>query len=216
MRSRSPTERGNFERGGPLPHCAVIFAKMAEAIEMLCGLWAWMGQRNHGVQIHYGKGQFLGKRAPIVKYRDFLPWAGIQIPIGMGNFEWEERAPTCPTTLTWTVQKRLNRSRCRLRTLVDPRKHVLDGSCEGAIITGKDMPDYILPWAMQKWLNRTICHLCNALEWAKGSTIWLYSPAAPMWPHGRADWRHLANTIEPPVCGGDVALCLITLTTCLY
>jgi len=26
--------------------------------------------------------------------------------------------------------------------------------------------------------------------------------------------RHLANTIEPPVCGGDAVLCQITLTTC--
>jgi len=29
-----------------------------------------------------------------------------------------------------------------------------------------------------------------------------------------AHWRHLANTIEPSVCGGDMALCQITLTTC--
>jgi len=27
-------------------------------------------------------------------------------------------------------------------------------------------------------------------------------------------WHHLPNTIEPSVCGGDVALCQITLTTC--
>jgi len=30
------------------------------------------------------------------------------------------------------------------------------------------------------------------------------------------DWRQLANTTEPPVCGGDAALCQITLTTCYY
>jgi len=29
-----------------------------------------------------------------------------------------------------------------------------------------------------------------------------------------AHWRHLANTTEPSVCGGDVALFQITLTTC--
>jgi len=28
----------------------------------------------------------------------------------------------------------------------------------------------------------------------------------PMCPHGRAHWRHLANTIEPSVCGGDAVL----------
>jgi len=39
---------------------------------------------------------------------------------------------------------------------------------------------------------------------------------APMCPHGRAHWRHLANAIEPFVCGGDAVLCQITLTTCYY
>jgi len=32
--------------------------------------------------------------------------------------------------------------------------------------------------------------------------------------HGRAHCRHLANTIELSVCGGDLVLCQITLTTC--
>jgi len=35
-----------------------------------------------------------------------------------------------------------------------------------------------------------------------------------MCPHGRAHWRHLANTIEPSVCCSNAALCHITLTTC--
>jgi len=30
-----------------------------------------------------------------------------------------------------------------------------------------------------------------------------------------AHWRHLANTTEPSMCGGDAALCQIILTTCL-
>ena len=50
--------------------------------------------------------------------------------------------------------------------------------------------------------------------WAEGSTSsveWV-----PMCLHVRAHWRHLANTIEPSVCGGDAALCQITLTTCYY
>ena len=29
-----------------------------------------------------------------------------------------------------------------------------------------------------------------------------------------AHWRHLVNTTEPSMCGGDAALCQITLTTC--
>ena len=31
-----------------------------------------------------------------------------------------------------------------------------------------------------------------------------------------AYWHHLANTTEPSMCGGDAALCQITLTTCCY
>jgi len=37
-----------------------------------------------------------------------------------------------------------------------------------------------------------------------------------MCPHGKAHCRHLANTTEQFVCGGDVVLCQITLTTCYY
>jgi len=37
---------------------------------------------------------------------------------------------------------------------------------------------------------------------------------ASICPHGRANCRHLANTIEPSVCGGHAALCQIALTTC--
>jgi len=29
-----------------------------------------------------------------------------------------------------------------------------------------------------------------------------------------AHWRHLKNTTEPSMCGGDAALCQITLITC--
>jgi len=29
-------------------------------------------------------------------------------------------------------------------------------------------------------------------------------------------WRHLENTTELSVCGGDAVLCQITLSTCLY
>jgi len=33
---------------------------------------------------------------------------------------------------------------------------------------------------------------------------------------GDAHWRHLANTIEPSMCDGNVACCQITLTTCYH
>ena len=31
-----------------------------------------------------------------------------------------------------------------------------------------------------------------------------------------AHWRHLANTTEPSMCGGNAALCQITVTNCYY
>ena len=38
----------------------------------------------------------------------------------------------------------------------------------------------------------------------------------PMCPPMGANWRHLANTIEPSVYCGDAVSCQITLTTCFY
>ena len=38
----------------------------------------------------------------------------------------------------------------------------------------------------------------------------------PMCPHGRADWRHLANMTELSICGSDAVFCQNTLTTCYY
>jgi len=37
---------------------------------------------------------------------------------------------------------------------------------------------------------------------------------APICSRGKAHWRNLPNTTEPPVCSGDAALRQITLTTC--
>ena len=45
---------------------------MAE--QMPFGFWTWMGPRNHVTDGINGNGNFWRKRAPIVKYRDFLPW----------------------------------------------------------------------------------------------------------------------------------------------
>jgi len=37
---------------------------------------------------------------------------------------------------------------------------------------------------------------------------------APLRPHGKAHWRHLGNTVELSICGGDAVSFQITLTTC--
>ena len=38
----------------------------------------------------------------------------------------------------------------------------------------------------------------------------------PIVKYRGAHWRHLKNTTEPSMCGGDAVLCQITLTTCYY
>jgi len=75
-----------------------------------------------------------------------------------------------------------------LRTRVDPGNHVLHGV--------------------------QISHE-NGQFWGKGRTKHEFSrihQVALTCPHGRAHW-HLANTIEPSICGSDAVLCQITLTT---
>jgi len=59
-----------------------------------------------------------------------------------------------------------------------------------------------LPFGLWTWVGRRK-HKFNRIY-----------QVAPMCPHGKAHWRHLANTTEPSDCGGDAVLCQITLTTC--
>jgi len=58
----------------------------------------------------------------------------------------------------------------------------------------------------------TKCRYCRYLA-PKGRCHGNHFLAFYIW---RAHWRHLANTTQPSVCGGDAALCEITLTTCQY
>jgi len=77
-------------------------AKTAPPIEMLFGLKTQVGPVNRvldGVQIPHNKGQFWGKRLPIVKYWNFLPWA-VQKQLNQltcclgGGLRWDEES-TC-------------------------------------------------------------------------------------------------------------------------
>ena len=79
-------------------------------------------------------------------------------------------------------------------------KHALNGGN----FRGKDMAGHA--WrhsavSCAKWLNRSTCRLGCALWWVEGSMCYL-----------GACWRHLANTLEPSVCG-DAGLWQITLIT---
>ena len=44
--------------------------------------------------------------------------------------------------------------------------------------------------------------------------IWTRLGARKYVLNGSAHRSHLANTIEPPMCGGDAVCCQITLTSC--
>jgi len=89
---------------------------------------------------------------------------------------------------------------------------------KGPIIRGKDVPRLTrqhtavscakmaelidLPFGLYTQVGERK-HKCNCIF-----------QVAPMCPHGRVHWRHLANTIDPFVCGNDAALCQITFSTC--
>jgi len=74
---------------------------------------------------------------------------------------------------------------------------------EAAIIRGKDMP-YDTAVGCEKMAEP----IDSPFElWTRIRQV------SPMCPHWMAHLCHLANTIEPSACGGDAALCQITLTT---
>jgi len=111
----------------------------------------------------------------------------------------------------WTLQKRLNRSRCLpfgLRTRTGPGNHVLDEvqipPWEGATLRGR-----------AAYCIRMLCgELCKN-GWTDRKAVWDWDSGGPKEACLRwgAHWRHLANTTKLTVCGGDAACCQITLTT---
>jgi len=135
----------------------------------------------------HGKGQFLGgNRQTIVKYRD---------------------------TLRSSVQRRLNRSRCRLGCGFAWAKSIMcymggpDPPWEGAILV--DRGAHCKVWA----LSAVSCaktakpiHLPFRLWTRVGRRTHKYNrirQVAPMCPCERTRCRHLSNNIEPSVYGGD-------------
>ena len=104
-------------------------------------------------------------------------------------------------TLTWTVQIRLNQSRCclgyGLRWARESMCYMGPISpCEEAVISGKDMPGHAgrhYAVSCAKWLNRSICHLGCGLRCAEGSTSSIvfagWRQCALMGGHTGATWR---------------------------
>jgi len=72
-------------------------------------------------------------------------------------------------------------------------------------------------YRLSRVVCRSVCHSSEPCKTAELTQmmfgIWtLVGPRKHVFGGG-AHWRNLANTIEPSVCGGDVACCQITLTT---
>ena len=121
---------------------------------------------------------------------------GVQITNGKGHFEGKGMPDTPDDTLTWAVQKRLNRSRCRLGYGVRWPKETniyWMGSvspCEreifrGNYITGK--PDNTLPWPVR----------CAKNGWTDRDAVWVVDFGGPkeacvhggtLAPSGECDW----------------------------
>jgi len=62
------------------------------------------------------------------------------------------------------------------------------------------------------------CHSsqCCKNGWTDREAVWVEEPGGPKeaLSGGCAHWCHLANTTEPPMCGGNAACCQISLTSC--
>jgi len=159
---------------------------MANSTVMPFRLWSRNGPRNHeldGVQIPHEKGQFWGKGSPIVKYRDFLPWA---------------------------VQKLLNRSICRLGCALGWAEGSTNSTVfarwrqcaqfQSYSPGGANVPDNSLPWAVQKRLNWWICHLDCGLGSAEGSTSSIifgrWRQCAHMGGHSGTTWQIRLNRLH--------------------
>jgi len=90
------------------------------------------------------------------------------------------------------------------------------GPNELCITWGCRSPHVKVPFWGQKWAGPGHAQACPTVDIlsdsAGGRTSTVQMPIGCT-RYG-AHWRHLANTTEPSVCGGDAALCEITLTTC--
>ena len=98
-----------------------------------------------------------------------------------------------------------------LKTRVGPRKRALDESpnplWKGAILRGDGAARCRVYW---------LPVLCAKTTEPSGMPLGIWIRVGPRkhvlgWD---AHWRHLANTVEPSMCGGDAAHYQITLSTC--
>jgi len=180
-----------------LTYLLVSPAKTAEPIEMPFGLRTWVSPENHaldaGPETH-GKWQFSGE--------------------GASHWKVQEHSAVICAKTTDTIEMLFG-----FWPRIAPWNHLLDGHPdsprEGAILGERGAHCKVQGLAEHKKLNRSICH--NGLRTRVGQRKHNFNrirQVVPMCRHGRAYWRHLANTIKLSICGGDAVLCQIILTTC--
>jgi len=106
-------------------------------------------------------------------------------------------------TLPWAVQKWLNQSICHLGCEFRWTKRSLSSIGVTWWIRLKRPSEPIeMPFGLWTRVGWRKC---------KFSCIRQVAPMCPHGsPHGRAHCRHLVTTIEPSICGGDAALCLMS------
>jgi len=96
----------------------------------------------------------------------------------------------------------------------------LSGPKETCIIWGPD-PPWEAAILMEngrpvvKYSDSLPCAVKNG--WTDRDAVWDLDSSGPKEACIRrgSHWRHLTNTTEPSMCGGDATCCKITLTTCL-
>jgi len=140
-------------------------------------------------------------------------WMGFRSPMWRGNFKGERRRPIMKYsyTLLWAVQKWLNLSRCHLEC-------ILGWALGSTYYMGIKIPMHKGAIFRVKRVSPRHAWTCPAVDIlkARGRTcaelVQCWCPLeCTRWD---AHWHNLANTFELSVCGGSVALCQITLTTC--
>ena len=104
---------------------------------------------------------------------------GSRSPMKRDNFDGKSPTLKYRHFLPWVVQKRLNRSICRLGCGLGVGRRKLSvafarwrqcAQLQSYSAGGASVPNDTLPWAVQKWLDRLICRLGCGLGWAEGST----------------------------------------------
>ena len=85
-----------------------------------------------------------------------------------------------------------------------------DTPLEGAILMGD--------WGIPLYSIGILCRQLCKNGWTDRNAVWDAESGSSRKPCIRwgVHWRHPANATEPSMCGGDAALCQITLTTYYY